>query len=249
MANEIIYGVGRTALRDFVDKTKVVALSKLKNVNVEMTSNEEPLFGGDSPYAFATFPKDKSIKASAENATFSIELMNTTQGATITTGAVNMTEIRTIIIPADGEVVLDPAPIADSVSVSGYTEGTAGSLTTGQFAMDTVETDTIDFAIADAGKEVDIIYQYAGSATAKTMSITKDSLAKPVEFTHIVDIFNDNNVKVAVGMLVIYKAKANNSWNFNLEPQKAFAPKVEFEALDPKRPDGKLWDFVVNPVT
>lgn len=246
---QIIYGVGSSVLRDFVDKTKIVALSKLKNVSVDTSASDEKLYGGDSPYPFATFPKDKAIKVSAENATFSMDLMNVTQGATISTGAVTMTNMLTVNIPADGIINLTEEPLVDTLVVSGYTEaGTVETVTTGQYFQDGVDPKKLTFDTDDAGKEVDIVFDYTSGTGAKTLAVMKETLSKPFTFIHRIPIYNDNNVIEGYGQLTVYKCVANNSFNFNLQPQTAFAPKLDLEALDPKRPDGKLWDFVIDPV-
>lgn len=246
--NQILYGVGKAVVKDYVDKKKVIALAKLKDLNINFSGNEEAVSGGDSPYPITYFPKDKAISVTATNALFDIKLMGVTQGTSVTKGAVEFTEFIEADIPADGVVKLDFSPKAGSVLITDYTEvDTEASVATGKFYVDVTNKEVV-FAVADAGKSVDGIYTRTSSANAETISGTKDTFAKPFEFTHRIPVYNDNNTIVGQGQLVIYKAKATNSFDMGLQPQQAFAPKLELKALDPKRPDGKLWDFTIEPV-
>jgi hypothetical protein len=248
MATQILYGVGNSILKDFIDPTKVIALSKLKNVSVEASATDEKLYGGDNPYPLAVFPKEKAIKVSAENATFSMKVLGATQGVDIKTGSVVMTEAVSINIPEDGVVMLDYEATDGTIIIDGFTKGTT-TATTGQYIVDGTDKKKLTFAVADAGKEIDIVYDRTSASTAETLEMLKNSIAKPFKFIHRIPVYDDNNNIVAQGQLVVYKAKANNAFSFNLQPQTAFAPKIELEALDPKRPDGKLWDFTLEPVT
>jgi hypothetical protein len=246
--NQILYGVGSSILRDFLDEKKVVALSKLKDVTISGTANDEKVYGGDNPYALATFPKDKAITISATNATFSLNMLNVTQGAEMTTGVAVFTDVAGIMIPSNGQVTVDHEIVGDPI-IEGFTKATdLATIAKGQYFVDTTDATLIHFAAADAGVEVDIVFDWETSADAQTLSVGKDTLAKPFKFIHRIPVYDDNNRIVAQGQLVVYKAQAKNAFEFNLQAQTAFAPKIELEALDPKRMDKKLWDFTIAPV-
>jgi hypothetical protein len=246
--NKILYGVGNAVLRDFSDTTKIVAFTKLKDLSIETSANEEKVFGGDNPYALASFPKDKAIKVSAENAAFDMAMLNVTQGAAISTGKVIMTEIIDVVVPDNGELLLDFTPIDNSVILNGFTKVDESSTpATGQYKVDDTNKKLI-FAVDDVGKEVSGLYERESSINAETLSVMKDTLAKPFKFIHRIPIYDTNNAIVAHGQLVIFKCKANNSFKFALKPQTAFAPKILLEAQDPMRADKKLWDFIIDPV-
>lgn len=246
MAKQILYGVGKSILRSITDPTDILALSKLANVSVESTGNEDEIFGGDSPYAFASFPTDKAINVSAENATFDIKMLSFTQGAKITTGAVTMHDLMSVAIPEDLSIVLNEG--ATNVVVLGYTLAeSAEALAAGEYFYDEA-ANTVTFADADIGDEVDIVFEYESSADAQTASNTEDAFAKPFTFIHRIPVYNDESVLVGQGQLIVYRAKANNSFTFDFERQTAFAPNIELRAMDAKRADGKLWDFTIDPI-
>lgn len=245
---QILYGVGKAVVKDYVDPKKILALSKLKDVTVNFSGDEEAVNGGDNPYPITYFPKDKAITVTATNALFDIKFVGATQGAEVTTGAVDMTEFIEADIPSDGIISLDFEPKDGSVIINGFTEvALEASVVAGSFFVDKVTKELV-FASADAGKEVDGIYERISNSNAQTVSGTKDTFAKPVVFTHRIPVYDDNNSVVGQGQLIVFKAKSTNAFELGLQPQTAFAPKMEFKALDPKRADKKLWDFTIEPV-
>lgn len=243
---QILYGVGKSVLRDFADPTQIVAMSNLKDVTVNFGGDEDEVTGGDSPYPITTFPKGKTITITATNALFSMKFMNVTQGASVATGVVSMTEFIEGVVPSNGLVDLDYAPTTDSVVITGFEEvETSVGVVAGKFFVDTVGKQ-IEFAVADAGKDINGVYDRPSSATAETISIMQDTISKPFSFTHRIPVYDDNSQIVGQGQLVVFKAKAKGAFEFNLQPQTAYAPKIELSALDPRRTDGKLWDFTID---
>lgn len=247
--NQILYGVGTAILRDFLDEAKVIAFSKLKDITVTGSANEEVVTAGDNPYPLATFPKDKTITISGTTATFSLKQLNVSQGATISTGIAVFTDVASVMIPTNGQVTVAHDISGDPI-IEGFTKAAdLVSLAAGKFFVDTTDASLIHFHTSDKGKEVDIVFDWNTAATAETLSVGKDTLAKPFKFIHRIPIYDDNNTIVAEGQLVVYKAQAKNNFDFNLASLTAYAPKFELSALDPKRADKKLWDFTIAPVT
>lgn len=243
---QILYGVGKCVLKDYLDSKEVIALSKLKDVAINFAGEEEAITGGDDPYPITYFPKDKTITISATNALFDMKLLNAAQGATITTGKVIMTEFIEADIPADGIITLDYTPIVSSIVINGFEEvNEEASLAEGKFFTDTANNE-VKFDVSDAKKGISGVYERESSETAETMSILKDTLAKPFTFIHRIPVYDENNNIVGQGQLTVYKCKASGNFDFNLQPQTAYAPKIDLKALDPKRPDKKLWDFTIE---
>lgn len=244
MAQRVLYGVGKSILRSISDPNEILALSKLVNVTIESSVNEDDLYGGDSPYPFVSFPTDRAITVTAENATFDIKMLSFAQGAELTTGVVTMHDVMNIAIPDECTVELHEG--AKNVVVLGFTKvDDSESLTAGQYV---VESNVVTFAAEDVGKEVDIVYEYPSSDKAQTATNTEQTLSKPFTFIHRIPIYDDNSKIVGEGQLIIYRAKASNSFTFDFERQTAFTPNLELRALDAKRADGKLWDFTIDPV-
>ena len=255
MEAQILYGVGSSILRNFTDETKIIAMSKLKDVTVDASGSDEKITAGDSIFPIASFPKDKAVKVTANSGLFDINVVAMTQGVDLTTGAVTYIEPIDFIIPSDGMVDLEHTPIADKTIINGSTAFAPVAtvelvIASGNFFVDPTAK-TIKFftgAEGDAGKLVSGLHEWTSSANAQTMTSLTDSMTKPFKYIHRIPVYNDDNAIVAQAQLIVYKCKAVNAFNFDLKAQTAFAPKVELEALDPRRPDKKFWDFTIDPV-
>lgn len=241
---QILFGVGNAVLKDYTDPTKILALTKLKDVAIYFSGEEEPITGGDGILPIAYFPRDKAIQVTATNALFDIKMLEATQGTESATGSVAMTEFIDVEIPADGIVQLDYIPNDGTVAIDGFEEVDI-TPTAGKFQ---VVDDTLVFAVADAGKAVVGVYERPSSTSATTVSGKLDVFAKPFVFIHRIPIYDENTTIVAQGQLTVYKAKSDSSFEFNYQSKTAYAPRLVLNALDAKRSDKKLWDFTIDPV-
>lgn len=253
---QILYGVGRSVLRQFDDPTKIVGLAKLNNVTIESAGNEDKIFADDNPYPLAVFPQDKTITISAESAVFNTSMFQVSQGGTIVTGVKDMTEILLVNVALeDGMGVVPIAPpkegstiktgsvvVEDHVSVESEIEVDEA----GKFYFDPVEN-VVYLHESEAYSDINLIFEWESSDQAQTLEIMRDTFSAPFRFIHRIPIYDDGNQVVGHGQLTIFRAKANNNFTFNLQHQTAFAPTLELEALDPKRADGKLWEWTVEP--
>lgn len=241
---QILYGVGKSLLQDFRDPTKTIAYSDLQDLSVESSSSKEDITGGDKMFAIASFDKEKAIKVSATNATFSDEMLPYLDGMEAETGAKTLTTYVEVEIPADGIVTLEQTPLAETVIVNGFEK--AETAATGKF---TVTEKNITFDATDAGKLVNIVYDYTSGANTKEYSVTQKSMKKPFRFTHRVPIYDEDSQPIANLQLVIYKAQCSSGVKFDLKHQTPFAPQFEAEAKDASRADKKLWSCYIEPLS
>jgi len=243
---QILYGVGKSLLKKYTDPTKIIAMSELKDLTVQFSGDEEEVTGGDGLYPLAYFPKAKSITISATNATFDIGMLEMSQNTVSSTGAVEMTEIFNYEIPSGGVVELEHEPNVNSIVVNGYTAYTGSNpIPAGQYKAD---IDSITFSTEDIGKEITGYYERQTSSKATSVAGLKDGMSQTAIFIHRIPIYDDNTTIVGQGQLTIFKCKSDGNFEFNFAEKTAYAPKFSLKALDPKRADKKLWDFVIDPV-
>jgi hypothetical protein len=243
---KILYGIGKAVLRDFTDTSKVIDYTDLQDVSFESSYSKEDITGGNKMFPIASFKKDTTVKLSATNATFHPEMIKYMDGASVTTGAVDVSGIKEVTVPEDGVVVLDDKPIDGTVFVNGFTLGTA-TATKGTYIV-AAETKTVTFAVDDAGASVVIVYKYKTSATAEAYSVTQKSMSKPFEFEYIFDVYDENTNVTHKCSIIIYKATTTSGFSIDPKHQSPIAPKFEAEAKDPLRTDGHLWDFIIDGV-
>lgn len=238
----ILHGVGRLILKDYTDKTKVIAHSDLQQFTLESTYSADDITGGNKLFPIASFKKDQALNCTAKDATFNDGIIKYLDGGDVKTGAVTLTDFLEVTIPDDGVVDLGVTP--SNVSIDGFTK-TDSEVTKGNFKLDTTK---VTFASQDAGQTVTIVYDYQSGADAKQTSITQKSMAKPFEAVYIFDIYDEDTQIVAKGTITIFKAQCTSGLKLDMQHQTAFAPEFSFSARDAKRADKKLWDFTVEEV-
>lgn len=244
MSKSIIYGIGEAVLTDLKDPNKIIGFSKLQNLTIDMSAEADEVRGGDDPYPITEFPRTNNITITAQDALFDIDYMALSQGTKYENlPSVEMTEFLNIVIPADGIVELPEAPVDDSVVIRGFEKAAAPEK--GKFS---VEGKKITFHADDANASINGIYKIKRTGSVKSVAGLKGKFPKPFKFTHRVPIYNDENQIVQQMELTIFKCKSDSNFNFDLAQQQAYAPQVSLKALDPKRPDKKLWDIVLVDV-
>lgn len=243
---QILYGVGKSLLKKYSDPTSIIAMSELKDLTVSFSAEETEITGGDGMYPLAYFPTNKSITVNATNAVFDIKMLEMSQSTVSSTGAVTLTEIFSYEIPADGIVELPHVPNDGSLVINGFTEATGvESITKGKYML---VDDTLTFSTIDAMQTVAGYYERTSSAQATSISGLKDGMSQTATFVHRIPVYDDNNNVVGQGQLTIFKCKSDGNFEFNFAEKTAYAPAFSLKALDPKRVDNKLWDFVIDPI-
>lgn len=239
----ILHGVGRLTLLDFLDNSKVISFADLQQFTLESTFSTDDVTGGNKMFPIASFKTDTAINCTAKNAKFDAGIIPYLDGGEVKVGKTTMKDVKVVTIPEGGKVDLGVTPT--NVLISGFTKEASGSTAsgTGKFA---ISESSVVFHADDKGKEVAIVYDYDSSETAVTTSITEKSMAKPFTAIYNFDIYDDDAQVVAKGCITIYKAQATSGLNIDMSHQTAFAPEFKFSARDPKRADGKLWNFAYD---
>lgn len=245
---QIIWGIGKGILADFTDASKLIAFANMQDLTVTSSASEEDITGGNKQFPIASFPTDKEITVSVTNSDFDTSMIEYSDGATHTektTGQPNMKYYYEFLIPATGAVTLPKTPVTDSVKIIGFTEAESAP-TTGEFSY----TGTaLTFAVADAGMLAKVLFEYLPTTQVDVYEMFETSIAKPFAFTYLFPVYDTDNNIVANGQLEIYKAKMTTGANFEWSHRTASAPTFEAKALDPQRPDKKLWDIKYEEVT
>lgn len=246
MAKSIIYGIGEAALIDLADESKIIGFSKLQNLTIDMSAETDEVRGGDDPYPITEFPKTNNITVTAQDALFDIDYIALSQGTIHEDKkSYDMTEFLNVRIPADGVVTLKEAPVEGSVVIKGFTKAEGETAEIGKFK---VEDKKITFNVKDANKDINGLYKIKRDTGVSSIAGLKGKFPKPFKFIHRVPIYNDENMIVKQMEFTIFKCKSDSNFNFDLTQQTAYAPQISLKALDPKRPDKKLWDITVVDV-
>lgn len=238
---QILYGIGKAALRDYADPTKLISLNDMQDLTIESSFSTEDITGGNKMFPIASFPKDKTLKISATNATFNVGLIDYLEGAEVSTEEVRLTAMMEVQIPEGGIVNLEHTPVADTVLVMGFKAG--DSTSAGTFK---VESNKITFATADEGKLANIFYEYEGGTGAVEYGVGQKTMAKPFIFDYTFPIYDEDTQITHYGSLRVFKAKCTSGFSIDPKHNTPVAPKFEANAQDPQRVDGKMWTLAID---
>ena len=241
---QILYGIGKAALRDYADPKKLISLNDMQDLTIESSFSAEDITGGNKMFPIASFPKDKSLKISATNATFNVDLIDYLEGAEVATEKVTLAGMMEVKVPEDGIVNLEHTPTAGTVLVMGFESGEEAA--EGTFA---VEGNKITFATADAGKLANIFYEYEGSSSAVEYGVGQKTMAKPFIFDYTFPIYDEDTQITHYGTLRVFKAKCTSGFSIDPKHNTPVAPKFEATAQDPQRVDGKMWSLSIDGKT
>ena len=240
---QILYGIGKAALRDYANPKKLISLNDMQDLAIESSFSTEDITGGNKMFPIASFPKDKALKVSATNATFSAGMIEYLEGAAISNENVTLSGMMEVKVPEDGIITLEHTPVEGSVLVMNFTEGDAAA--EGTFA---VEGNKITFATADAGKLANIFYEYAGGASAVEYSVTQKTMAKPFIFDYSFPIYDEDTQITHNGAIQVFKMKCTSGFSIDPKHNTPVAPKFEATSQDPQRADGKMWKMSIDGI-
>lgn len=233
--NFFIEGVGEAQV---IGEDNKLSLIHLQDMKLELSSSMEKIFGGESNFALYTYQTDKGVTASFKNASWSLDMLNLTQGVKNDAKATLFANEK-VTVGTNGEIVLTHAADADMTTlvVTDMDNNVIPVNASGE----------VDASYA--GKDVVAIYNYTTTTGAIGSSVLTTSVPGYVRINHRSKAMKQKNGRVVRIYTTIYKARCDGSMTYNEQHKQAMAPELKFEAVDPERADKKFISFSVVDVT
>lgn len=246
--NLVLHGVGEAFLLS-ADGKATTRLSKLQSMSIELTSESEDVYGGDSLFPFFNYIKSKSANFKFKNATFDLNVLSATQGTEIEDGAeVNVTE--DIKVTAHAGTLSHTTTNVDVDSVVVISKGKAlkrvvGTPKTDEFAVTEAGKLTFETSFPDGNVTVSYIYK---ETNGSSVNVKTNSIPSFVELRHV-----SQPVKLKDGRTVqvhtrVYKAVCDGGFTLEYTRDGAVAPEVTFKSVDPERADKRFVSYSVVEV-
>lgn len=246
--NFFVNGVGTGYL--IAKDGTLLPLMDMQDMTIEINSTMEQVYGGDALFAIYTYIKEKSAQFTFTNASFSLDMLKISQGATINTGGEVFGDDNILVTAGAGTLTAASGVDVSSVVVVEDVTGkvyskVASSPSTGQFTVTT--GGVMGFATADNGKELKVSYIFT-DATAETADILTTSVPGFVELRHKSQpIEQPDGSKVEIHTRV-FKARSDGKINIDFKRGNAYAPKMSFVSVDPQRNDKRFVSVVQRNV-
>ena len=245
--NLVLHGVGEAFLLS-ADGKIAGRLSRLQSMSIEVTSESEDVYGGDSLFPFFNYIKSKSATFKFKNATFDLSVLAVTQGSSIEgNGEVNAYEKVTV---KSNKATLSVTTNVDVDSVVVLSNGKALTkvdtpTTTDQYSVTTAGALTFNTDFADGEVEVSYVYKVTDGST---VSVLTNDVPGYVELRH-----TSQPIKLKDGRTVqvhtrVYKAVCDGGFNLEYTRDGAVAPEVTFKSVDPERADKRFVTYSLTEV-
>lgn len=245
--NLVLAGVGEAFLLDAEGKV-TARLSKLQSMSIEVTSESEDVYGGDSLFPFYNYIKSKSATFKFKNAVFDMNVLAMTQGATVEEQAeINKLEdvkvtthsatlSKTSGVEVDSVVVISKGKALKRVS---------GTPKTGEFAVTEAGKLTFETSFPDETVTVSYVYKDANGAN---VTVLTNSVPGYVELRHTSQPMKMKDGSIKRVHTRVYKAVCDGGFNLEYTRDGAVAPEVTFKSVDPERSDKRFVSYSVEDV-
>lgn len=242
--NLVLHGVGSAVLLD-QNGNASATLMRLQDMTIEVTSESEDVYGGDSLFPFFNYVTSKSASFSFTNAVFDMAVLASTQGVDVEEGAEAIGS-ETVTVSADKatlSVTTGLKPDTAIVIANGVAlKYVAGTPATGEFSLSDAGALTFFAGDIEDNTKVEVSYVYE-VADGSAVHILTDSVAGFVELRHISNVTElPDGTKVQVHTRV-YKARCDGGFNLEYTRDGAVAPKVTFKSVDPQRTDKRFVSY------
>lgn len=245
--NLVLHGVGEAFLLSADGKISG-RLSRLQSMSIEVTSESEDVYGGDSLFSFFNYIKSKSATFKFKNATFDMNVLAVTQGSGVEEGGeVNVFEKVQV---KSNKATLSVTSNVDVDSVVVLSNGktltkVASPTTTDQYSVTTAGALTFGTGFADSEVEVSYVYK---SNDGTTVNVKTNDVPGYVELRHTSQPVKMKDGKVYVLNTRVYKAVCDGGFNLEYTRDGAVAPEVTFKSVDPERADKRFVTYSLTEV-
>lgn len=218
-------------------------------------SSAEVSFGGDSLtidggwsfYSLAEIDKKKTLEIKISDTQYDINAQTLSSGGTLTTGATNFKYFGDpFVIDGTGKITIPYAIEVGSARINGYTEKTTAPLANEFKATISGSSTEIQFVVGDAGKTVYPAYTVA-VASAPILSVKTTDFPGAGSVTMTFPIYSGadgtDSVVEGYGQIEIFKAKILQTSKLGGSYKSLTNNDISLKGLDPRRPDGKMWEF------
>ena len=222
--NLVLHGVGEAYLLS-PDGKIATRLTKMQSMSIEVTSESEDVYGGDSLFPILNFIKSKSAQFKFKNAVFDMNVLAATQG-------VNLDE--------NGDI-----NVSETITVSNHSATLTH--TSGDTEFSVTESGSVKFADTFEDTTVEVSY-ICSSASAQAVNVLTDSVPGYVELRHTskpITLPDGRTVRLHTR---VYKAVCDGGFTLEYTRDGAVAPEVTFKSVDPQRADKRFVSYSLEVV-
>lgn len=247
--NLVLHGVGQAYLLG-ADGKVTTKLGSLQTMDIEISSTNTDVYGGDSLFPIFNFIKEKSATFKFKNACFDLNVVAAANGVSVATGGVAFGHEEFTMSSATYTLAVTTGVDVDSVVLTTadgtvLTKVAASPTATNTYMVSDKGVVTVSTGLQAASLICDYVYT---SENGATVDVLTTSVPGYVELRHTSFPVEMNNGKKAVLSTRIYKARCDGALKLDYSRGEAVAPELTFKSVDPKRTDKKFVSYSVTYV-
>lgn len=241
-----IKGVPLILVENFSTGDLIARIEKAESAVCKTSYPIDPIYGGPGLYPHDYIDKDRTGTLEIVTSRFQYGLAQAATGATVTTGtSVTMQAIgERKTVPAESvyTVTLSNATTCVDASVKVYYADTGVLLTTdvtpaaGKYS---IASGVLTFAVADAGKDIKVDYQYT-AATGDLVAVLTNGII-PVTKITLANEFSNQDGATMREAIFVHKAKASGDLEHSESRGNPAKHTLTFNLMDPERADHQLY--------
>lgn len=242
---------------DLVDGSLLFFSEDLKSATVENAEETVYSMGGVGNAYINGDSHSKRTTINTEAATFNLDQVGLITGTDVVTGATSIVKTEYLTVASDGatttatatgeagEEIIALEVLDASGNVVEELTQVAAAPATGQFTYTAGTKALLFFADdLDDGTQIRITYNAATDANAQTITNATNEFGGQAKFV-FETIVKDSCGTINAAQLIVYKAKVNGTWSFDLAADGE--PAVLAMNIEALKPCGqkKLWDLIL----
>lgn len=203
--------------------------------------------GGESFYSLAEIDTKKTLEIKLTDTQFDLQSQTLISGGTLASEATTFKYFgEPFIIDVAGKIVIPKVCVAGSIRINEYTEVTTEP--TGKEFKVTISASSteVQFAVAEAAQKVYPSYSIT-VISAPVMSVKTNDFPGAGLVTLTFPIYSGSDSADSIvegyGQIVVFKAKILQTSKIGGSYKTASTFDVTLKGLDPRRADGKMWEF------
>ena len=233
-----------------IGKSGKLEMIHLQDMNLEITTSTENIYGGETNFSLYAFNTDRNAKVTFQNASWNIDMINFTQGAN-SDSVPTFFESETLKVGSDSSVTLSHANV-DWTSAHAFDSDNKNVTIASYSSVEGSGKGVAIFADTYIDEKLTITYDYTGSSAEGVSTafyttklpgyVTIKYISKPIKQ-------NDDDETIIRYYITIYKARSDGQFTIDFKHKNAFAPELTFDIVDPEREDKKFIRVDVKDVT
>lgn len=234
-------------------KNNTTSILTGKSASVKIAGSSVDISGGWGTFNLAEIDTKNDLTIEISDAEWKLDTMALTSGGTLTTGSGEDYHFGEEFTVVTNKITIPYVITAKSLIIDGFTETSEATPAAKEFKVTIAASSTdvlFNTSVVD-GTVISPSYTVTVASNVETLSVKTTDFPKSGKVVLKFPVYESDDDESGIagyGQFIIYKAKIKADTEMGGQYKSASEQKISLKGLDPRRPDGKMWDFQYIPV-